>query len=111
MTDGQLQIQTRSVGQAVVVAPQGDVDLTGSPALRAELKKSATAPRLVIDLGKVSYMDSSGVATLVEAMQTAKRNKSSLVLCALTDRVRSILHIARLDAFFTIVASVDDATK
>lgn len=111
MTDGQLQIQTRTVGAATVIAPQGDVDLTGSPALRAELKKAAGAGKVVIDLGKVSYMDSSGVATLVEAMQTARRNKSALVLCALTERVRSILHIARLDAFFTILPTVDDALK
>lgn len=108
---GQLQVRTRTEGQAVVVSPQGDVDLTGSPSLRAELKKVAASPKLVIDLSAVQYMDSSGVATLVEAMQTAKRNKTTIVLCALTDRVRSILHIARLDAFFAIKPDVEEALK
>ncbi len=106
---GQLQIQTRSVGGAVVVSPQGDIDLTASPSLRAELKKAAGQAPLIVDLAGVSYMDSSGVATLVEAMQAARKGKSKFVLCALQERVKTILHIARLDSFFTIAATVDEA--
>ena len=48
-------------------------------------------------------MDSSGVATLVEAMQKAMRSQTKLVLCGMEEKVRSIFEIARLDAVFTIV--------
>ena len=54
-------------------------------------------------------MDSSGVATFVEAMQLARRQGSKLILCGLQDRVRGIFEIARLDMVFTILASRDDA--
>ncbi|MHC4429252.1 MAG: STAS domain-containing protein, partial [Planctomycetota bacterium] len=67
--------------------------------------------RLVIDLSGVPYMDSSGVATLVEAMQIARRTGSKLVLAALQEKVRSIFEIARLDMVFSIVNSVDDAAS
>jgi anti-sigma B factor antagonist len=48
-------------------------------------------------------MDSSGVATLVEAMQIARKQSTRLVLCGMQSKVRSIFEIARLDRVFTIV--------
>jgi anti-anti-sigma factor len=42
-------------------------------------------------------------------MQAARKGKSKFVLCALQERVKTILHIARLDSFFTIAATVDEA--
>lgn len=118
MTDhgsGQLSVSVRQVGPVWVVAPAGDVDLIGSPTLRQELKRvqgstSANSPLVVVDLSAVPYMDSSGVATLVEAMQTARRTKTRLVLCGLTDRVRSIFQIAKLETVFTIKPTLVEAT-
>lgn len=96
---------------AMVVIPTGEIDLTGSPVLRMELRKAQTdrPARLIIDLSGVPYMDSSGVATLVEAMQIARRNNTRLVLCSLRDKVRSIFEIARLDTVFSIAADADAA--
>jgi anti-sigma B factor antagonist len=54
-------------------------------------------------------MDSSGVATLVEAMQVARKQGGRLVLCGLQEKVRSIFEIARLDMVFTIVGSRNEA--
>ncbi len=65
--------------------------------------------RLIIDLSQVPYMDSSGVATLVEAMQIARRNKTELILCALPSKVFSIFEIARLDMVFKIVDTLEEA--
>lgn len=98
-------------GQAVVVRPQGDVDMSRSPQLRQALRDAmASKPRgLIVDLGEVGYMDSSGLATLVEAMRTAKRGGTKMVLCAMNDKVRAIFEIARLDQFFTITAGLDEA--
>ena len=54
-------------------------------------------------------MDSSGVATLVEAMQTARRAKQKMVLCSLQERVRSVFEIAKLEMVFTIAENADKA--
>ena len=98
-------------GGAVVVSPEGDIDLSRSPALRTSLRQvmSGKPKRLVVDLGQVDYMDSSGVATLVEALQIARRGDTRMILCGMKDRVRSIFEIARLDTVFTIAASRDAA--
>jgi anti-sigma B factor antagonist len=105
-----LRLNVQTEKGSIVITPSGDIDLNGSPVLRAELKKhSVKGSRLVVDLAGVPYMDSSGLATLVEAMQAARKNGSTLVLCALTDRVRSIFGIAKLDSVFTIVANRADA--
>ncbi len=110
---GPLQVTVSRAGDAVVVSPVGDVDLTASPTLRAELKKvhEGKPLRVVVDLSGVPYMDSSGVATLVEAMQIARKTRTTLILCSLTDRVRSIFEIAKLEMVFKIVPSLDEATK
>ncbi len=108
---GTLTVASQVKGDTVVLLPKGDIDLTGSPVLRQELKRVQTArpARVVVDLSGVPYMDSSGVATLVEAMQAARKNKQKLILCALTDRVRSIFEIARLEMVFTIVPTAEAA--
>ena len=54
-------------------------------------------------------MDSSGVATFIEAMQVARKHQTSLVLCNLQDRVRSIFEIARLEMVFTIASDTEAA--
>ena len=64
---------------------------------------------VVVDLGEVPYMDSSGLATLVEAMQIARKNQGKLIICALQQKVRSIFEIARLDMVFKIVNTRDEA--
>lgn len=107
----ELVVKVERRADALILKPGGDIDLSGSPILRAELRKAQTERpgRLVIDLSSVPYMDSSGVATLVEAMQGAKRSGGRLVLCGMQDRVRSIFEIARLDTVFTIVDTADRA--
>lgn len=109
----EMQVDVVRDGDTVVVAPSGEVDLSRSPKLRTVLREaqSSKPKRVIIDLGAVDYMDSSGVATLVEAFQIARRNNSKMVLCALTDRVRSIFEIARLDTIFTITSTRDEARE
>lgn len=112
MSDLELKLENR--GPDVILSPTGDVDLSRSPALRSSLRQiqeTRRPKRLVVDLSGVSYMDSSGVATLVEALQTTRKQGSKMVLCGLGPRVRSIFEIARLDTVFTIVGQVDDALK
>ncbi len=106
-----MEVQVQSIDGLVVVAPSGDVDLSVSREFQGYLKKAMESrpPRVVINLSKVPYMDSSGVATLVEAMQIARRQSTRLILCALQDKVRSIFEIARLDRVFVIVIDESEA--
>jgi anti-sigma B factor antagonist len=112
MTDaGEIEVKQEQRGGTTVLTPLGEIDLSRAPALRTHLSQALNdnPSRLVIDLQEVPYMDSSGVATFVEAMQLARRNDSKLILCGLQDRVRSIFEIARLDMVFKIVSDCDEA--
>ncbi|MBX3386829.1 MAG: STAS domain-containing protein [Phycisphaeraceae bacterium] len=102
---GDLTVRVESRNGAAVIVPSGEIDLNSSPVLRQEIKKvqASKPPRVIIDLAAVPYMDSAGVATLVEAMQFARKTSTRLVLCSLQDKVRSIFEISRLDTVFTIV--------
>jgi anti-sigma B factor antagonist len=101
-----LQINSERLADGVTLAPIGEIDLARSPVMRAQIAEvmKSSPKRLVIDLSGVPYMDSSGVATLVEALQGTRKSGAKLLLCGLTVRVRSILEISRLDTVFTIVA-------
>ncbi len=109
--DINLEVVIEQLESGTVVRPMGEIDLSRSPCLRVELAQiqRLNPKRLIIDLASVPYMDSSGVATLVEALQIARKQCGNIVLCNLQDRVRSIFEIARLDMVFNIVSNLDDA--
>jgi len=92
-----------------VVAFKGEVDLESSPAARELLLKCFdTARKVIVDLSEVTYIDSSGVASLVEALQAAKKSGSQFALAASSEPTRRVLELARLDKVFTMYDSVDE---
>ncbi|MEM0984145.1 MAG: STAS domain-containing protein [Planctomycetota bacterium] len=114
MSDAVINVEKTDNPPATIVAPQGNVDMSTSPELRQALRSAldSSPARLIVDLSDVSYMDSSGLATLVEAMRTAKSSpRIPMVLCGLNDTVRAIFEIARLHQFFEIAPSRDDAMQ
>jgi anti-sigma B factor antagonist len=107
----EMEINVENRDDSVLVTPIGDVDLARSPSLRSRLGKilGESPTRLVVDLSQVPYMDSSGVATLVEAVQQCRARNCDLFLAGMQDRVRSVFEIARLDTVFTITADTNSA--
>ena len=108
---GEPVIRSEQHGNAAVVRIEGDIDMSGSPRLRETLREViAMAPRrVVVDLSEVAYMDSSGLATMVEAMKNAGTRSIRFALLGMTPRVRAIFEIARLDQYFPIVGTMDEA--
>jgi anti-sigma B factor antagonist len=101
----------RKQGASIVVL-KGDVDLESSPAAREILLRSVDgAGTVLVDLSSVTYIDSSGVASLVEALQAAKRNGGRFALVAASDPTRRVLELARLDKVFAMYATVDEGMK
>jgi anti-sigma B factor antagonist len=97
--------------EAAIVEVTGDVDLNRSPALQQALLElvEKNPSRIVIDLSGVGYMDSSGVASLVKLLSRVRRKDVSLSLVGLTDRVRNIFEITRLDSVFEIHDTREEA--
>ena len=102
--------QVRSQGDATIVELSGDVDLDSSPKVRSVLLESVREKRCVlVEMSEVSYIDSSGVASLVEAYQSARRDSTPFALVAVSDAAMRVLELARLDQVFAIHESVSDA--
>jgi anti-sigma B factor antagonist len=97
---------------ASIVVLKGDVDLESSPAAREILLKTVDgAGRVLVDLSSVTYIDSSGVASLVEALQASKHNGGRFALVAASEPTRRVLELARLDKVFTLYATVEEGIK
>ena len=94
---------------ATVVAFEGDVDLESSPeARRILLDCLGRASSLLVDLSAVTYIDSSGVASLVESFQSARKTGRNFALVAVSGSVLSVLQLSRLDTVFTIYDTLED---
>ena len=100
-------------GQTVIVEVAGDIDLSVSPAFQhALLKLLDRRPlRIVINLAAVPYMDSSGVASLVKLLARVRKSGLSMCLTGLTERVRSVFEITRLDSVFDIFGTETEALR
>ena len=113
-----LEITVSSPSEQVeVVHPKGEVDMHSSPQLR-EVLKSATdksVEGIVLDLSDVDHMDSSGVAVLIEGLRWSRAKGISYELAALSDAVRVVIELAKLDSVFsispTISAAIEDLKK
>jgi anti-sigma B factor antagonist len=94
-----------------VLPLKGEVDLHVSPTVTASLNEmiDKKPQQLVVDLSEVSYIDSAGLAALIEAMQNVEGYGGKFMLAGLQETVRSIFEISRLDQVFQIFPDVDAA--
>ena len=94
-----------------VLPLEGEIDLHVSPRISAALAAmiEQKPARLVVDLSAVSYIDSSGLAVLIEGMQNVEAYGGKFFLAGLQEGVRPIFEIARLDQVFLIFPHVDAA--
>jgi len=94
-----------------VLLIEGEIDLACSPDLRAVLHAFAKkrVPVLVIDFQQVSYVDSSGLATLIEYVRLAQDFGGKFGLVSVSARVKTIFDLVRLTEFFPIYPSLLEA--
>jgi len=104
-----MNYQTREERGAMVVAFEGDVDLQSSPDARKVLLEAVgKGMPIMVDLSGVGYIDSSGVASLVESFQAARKAGQNLILVSVSDGAKRVLELARLDKVFTICDTLED---
>ena len=107
-----MKIQVKSgEGGTDLIALHGDLDFHSATELRGELAKlvDRKAPKILIDFKKVSYIDSSGLAAFVELFQNMKHYGGKLALFNLTQGVRNIFEMAKLDSIFQLAKSEKEA--
>ena len=106
-----MEINVKRDGAQSVVYVSGDIDLYTSPKLREtilELFGKRGQERVIVNLKEVNYVDSSGIASLVEGLQEAKKHKARFVLVGLNEAPRHVLELTRLLNVFEIAETEED---
>jgi len=106
-----MDITERTEDNVPIVALTGDIDLESSPKLRDFLKPKSTqkTPKLVLDFSGVNYIDSSGLATLIEYFQSVQGFGGKMALASLSPRVKNVFEIVRLEQIFSLHPDVPSA--
>ena len=96
---------------ATVCAIEGEIDINTSPEIKKAFDKiiSKKEPKIIINFTAVTYVDSSGLATIVEILKNMRSYNGKLVLSNLSPKVKGLFEITKLDKLFTIVADEKDA--
>jgi len=99
-----MEINVERNGTVAVVAVTGDVDASTAPDLRQQFDDllGEGQQNFVIDLSGVSFMDSSGLATLGQLFKRVRIGHGDVRLCGLQPEVRRIFELTRLDRVFDV---------
>ena len=107
-----MQISARHLDKITIFDISGDIDLATSPELRKpllrELRELRT-PRVVLNLRAVRYIDSSGVASLVEGLKASRDVGSRFIMFGLNTTVREVLQLSKLVKIFEICENEEQA--
>lgn len=107
-----LQISARHLDKTTIFDVSGDIDLASSPELRKALLRELRElrmPRVVLNLKAVKYIDSSGVASLVEGLKASRDVGSRFILFGLNTTIREVLQLSKLLKIFEISESEEQA--
>lgn len=100
-----MNITTRNEGEATILELSGDITLYNTPEVRKAilgLLKDKRVPQLLVDMHAVRYIDSSGVASLVEGLKASRDMDSRFALYGLTKTTREVLELTRLVRVFEV---------
>ena len=107
-----MQISARQFDKTTILDITGDIDLANSPEIRKavlrEVREHRT-PRVVMNLSKVRYIDSSGVASLVEGLKASRDLGLRFILFGLSPSAREVLQLSRLLKIFEVYDNEDQA--
>lgn len=105
-----MQVKTLNVDGVWVVEVDGEINLSTSQELKKSFEK-LPMKKVVVDLERVAYIDSSGLATLVEMLKKVRSQSGSLGLSGMSDKVRSLFEITKLDKLFQIYPGQKEAVS
>jgi anti-sigma B factor antagonist len=104
-----MQYRIETKGPFTIILLSGDVDLQYSPVAREQILKYLNdGHHVMVDLSAVKYIDSSGVASLVEGYQVAKTKNQQFGLLGVSETALQVIQLARLDRVFPIYQSIND---
>ena len=105
-----MAVRVETKGDITICYLDGEININSSPDIKKSIDKliAKKAPKIIVNLSKVSYVDSSGLATLVEILKNMRVYGGRLRLTNMAPKIKSLFEITKLEKLFEIMA--DDAT-
>ncbi len=99
-----MKILTEGHGECTVCKIEGEINLNTSPELRKAFDNFVrnNVKKIVVDFSGVPYVDSSGLATLIELLQRLKKVGGALRICCVPEKVKNVFEITKLHKLFDI---------
>lgn len=107
----QLDIDVKNNGSSCLLAVSGEIDVYTSPLLKSRLAQAIDegCTDLVVDLERVSFIDSSGLGALVSGLRRVKERSGSLRVVCTKENILKVFRITGLDKVFPIVSNPQEA--
>lgn len=112
MNEVNITIHTEQVNeQCATIAVTGRLDASNAQTLKESLEQliDAGTTHLVVDLAKVPFVDSAGLATLVSALKLTRRVGGNVLLSGVQPQARTVFSLTMLDQVFAIHPNVEAA--
>jgi len=108
-----MKIVQEKANGVVIFILEGEININTSPELRkaADTLIKSNEKKVLMDFSAVTYIDSSGLATLIEILQRLKRNGGILRLSNLSEKVKNVFEVTKLYKLFEIFESKEEALK
>jgi anti-sigma B factor antagonist len=99
-----------TVDGCVICRPVGDLDALTVRGLRLVLAEVVSAPRLIIDISAVNFIDSAGLGALIGGIRRTRGMGGLVVVVSNRPGINRVLHNTGFDAIVTVTESVEEAT-
>ena len=109
-----MEINLRDANNNVVILDiEGEVDLYNAPEIKKKIKEQVDAGKhnLIINLEKVSYIDSSGIGVLISSLSQLRKVGGGLKIINVYSSVKKVFELTKLTSFFDIFDSEDAAVN
>ena len=103
-----MQVKSALHEDIAIFEVNGEINISTSPDLKKHFEKQLSK-KIIVNLARVTYIDSSGLATLVEVLKKTKSQGGRLGLSGMSDKVKSLFEITKLDKLFSIFPDQEDA--
>jgi anti-sigma B factor antagonist len=106
-----MEINRRESGEIIIFDINGEIDLYNAPEIKDKIKDEMNKNKvnIIINLDKVSYIDSSGIGVLISSLSNLKKVGGALKLINVYASVRKVFELTKLTSFFDIYDSEADA--
>lgn len=108
-----MELRLNTIGKIKQIEITGKFDIESTEEFESLFNKQVEGnPELIaIDMGKLDYIDSSGIGSLIKSLNNLKNKKGKLVLVGMKPMIQNVFKLAKLDMFFEILSPIDFKAK